>query len=326
LTTAVAMALIAGAHAATWGAYKDCPYEGFHPSRLVRTMLLATLTAFLGVTAGLFDSDSVPVTLGVIYAGERLATEWWKAIVREDDQAAYSIPMRLGYFGRPVNSPRVRYFVGFLVMLGLVTVGLIVHAAQGLLPTLPWWLVVASVGSAGGWLTACGGAWKDAPIEGFSGWKFLRSPAVATAWAVPLSALTDSWVALAMAASGVAVASIETYKTFLSGGRPPGKFATRPVRFHLPATRHWTGVVHAGAWAALAAVLGGMLASTQMSSSGGFSDGPPSGPIAAAAILVATTVMAVLVIRANIRLATIPAPAGTSDPGTGATSVPAADQ
>src|SRR3954453_5384896 len=35
--------------------------------------------------------------------------------------------------------------------------------------------------------TAVGGAWKDAPIEGFSGWKFLRSPAIATAWAVPFS-------------------------------------------------------------------------------------------------------------------------------------------
>ena len=43
------------------------------------------------------------------------------------------------------------------------------------------------VGGTGGWLTAVGGAWKDAPVEGFSGWKFLRSPAVATGWALLLA-------------------------------------------------------------------------------------------------------------------------------------------
>lgn len=69
--------------------------------------------------------------------------------------------------------------------------------------------MILTVGAAGGWATAVGGAWKDAPIEGFSSWKFLRSPAVATAWAVPLSLLTNSWVTLLLASAGFAVATID---------------------------------------------------------------------------------------------------------------------
>ncbi|MGH3423337.1 MAG: hypothetical protein ACRDO8_01335, partial [Nocardioidaceae bacterium] len=194
------------------------------------------------------------VAVGVVYAVERLATEWWKAIWREDDQLAYTIPMRLGFRGRPVDDPLLRYTVGALVAAGVIAAMLVTDAVQGLLPGLPPWLVVPVVGGIGGWATACGGAWKDAPVEGFSGWKFLRSPVVATAWAVPLSVLTDSWVLLPLAAGGLAVASIETYKTFLTGGRPPGKFATRPVRFCYPRMRRLLPAAHALLWAVFAVV------------------------------------------------------------------------
>ena len=37
--------------------------------------------------------------MGTVYAVERLDTEWWKAIVREQDQSHYTIPMRLGVRG-----------------------------------------------------------------------------------------------------------------------------------------------------------------------------------------------------------------------------------
>ena len=33
-----------------------------------------------------------------------------------------------------------------------------------------------TVGALGGWYSAFGGAWKDAPIEGFQLFKFFRSP------------------------------------------------------------------------------------------------------------------------------------------------------
>lgn len=251
------LALVAGTHAATWGAYKDAPYEGYHPLRQLRTLVLAGVAAVVGVVTGLIDPHTVVPAVGVVYALERLATEWWKTIVRVDDQSAYTIPMRLGFRGRPVDVNWIRYAVGALVLATMVGLGVSVHvtqaAADHAFGGLPWWVLVATVGGLGGWATAVGGAWKDAPVEGFSFWKFLRSPAVATAWAVPLSLMTTDWVTLCLAAGGLAVFSIETYKTFWTGDRPPGKFANQPLRDQFPGTRHVMGLLHTGAWLVFAA-------------------------------------------------------------------------
>ena len=112
------------------------------------------------------------------------------------------------------------------------------------------------VGGIGGWLTAVGGAWKDAPVEGFSGWKFLRSPVVATAWTIMLLPFTHDWVVLTFAAAGLSVLSIETYKTFLTGGRPPGKFDGKPVRPGVGVQRHRCQLMHSGVYVCLASVVG----------------------------------------------------------------------
>ncbi|NYH84061.1 hypothetical protein SAMN05421678_12812 [Actinopolymorpha cephalotaxi] len=57
---------------------------------------------------------------------------------------------------------------------------------------------------------------------------------------------------LGLASSGLAVATIETYKTFMTGERPPGKFAGRVRRPSLPATRTVLAKLHATAWSLLA--------------------------------------------------------------------------
>jgi len=124
---------------------------------------------------------------------------------------------------------------------------------QAHLPEMPTGLLVV-VGGIGGWLTAVGGAWKDAPIEGFQRLKFLRSPVVATVWAVVLLPFTQDIVLLAVAAGGASVATIETYKTFLAGG-PPGKFATKPVLHTCGGVRRACRSLHAGLYAVLACVL-----------------------------------------------------------------------
>lgn len=249
--------VLVGCHVATWGAYKDVPYEGFRLTSYLRSIVLATVVAGIAAVTvpGRGRPGTVVVLIGVVYAVERLATEAWKAVLREQAQDRYTIPMRLAIGGRPVNARAPRYLAGAVLAAAVLAAAWAGSRAEDLFPGLPPWLVTAAVGSTGGWATAIGGAWKDAPIEGFSGWKFLRSPAVATAWAIPLSLLTTHWLPLGLAAAGYAVAGIETYKTFLTRDRPPGKFAGSPVRHRRPRLRRTCLGVHCGLWTLLAVVL-----------------------------------------------------------------------
>jgi hypothetical protein len=257
--------LMCGLHAATWGGFKDSPFEGFKPASFVRSVLLGLGSALaISMATDLESTQSVLVLVGLCYVLERLATEWWKAIVREDDQRAYSIPMRLAVHGRPIDKQGRRYAVGVIIAGGLLLACWAAREAQDTVSTLPLWSLVLVAGF-GGWLTAVGGAWKDAPVEGFSGWKFLRSPVVATAWAVVLSRFTGDLVLLTLASAGWSVISIETYKTFLTGGRPPGKFADKPVRFLPHGAREACRAVHVSLYGVLATGLGyGLLPSPRL--------------------------------------------------------------
>jgi hypothetical protein len=256
-TVLVLTGALAGLHAATWGAFKDSPYEGFRVLRFLRSVVVGAVCAFFVSSREGVEGASLLVLVGVCYAGERLVTEWWKAILREDTQTAFTIPMRLAFLGRPVDARAPRYAVGLLVAIGTALLVLTVSRAGPDVASVPWWLA-GSVGGISGWLTAAGGAWKDAPVEGFETAKFFRSPVVATAWALALTPMTGDFALLALAAGGLAVASIETYKTFLAGGAP-GKFAGQPVRFTTGAVRRACRLGHAATYAVLAAVLIGML-------------------------------------------------------------------
>lgn len=244
-----------GLHAATWGAFKDSPFEGFKPGSFLRSVVLG-VTASLAVasTTDLGGTGSLVVLVGLCYALERLLTEWWKSIVREDEQDAYSIPMRLAVHGQPIDDRKIRYAIGAGIVVGLGLTCWTTRAVQLAVSAPPAWGVLLLAGS-GGWLTAVGGAWKDAPIEGFSGWKFLRSPVVATCWALLLSRFTGDWLYLSVASAGWSVISIETYKTFLTGNRPPGKFAGKPVRFRPDRARATCQALHVGVYGALVAAL-----------------------------------------------------------------------
>ena len=104
ITYVVMLALLTGTHAATWGAFKDSPFEGFKPVSFARTIVLAVLAALvLALTTALETTTAPLVFVGLIYAVERLATELWKSFIREDDQDAYAIPMRIAVLGRTVD-------------------------------------------------------------------------------------------------------------------------------------------------------------------------------------------------------------------------------
>ncbi len=228
----ILVGFLVGAHIAMWGMYKDAPHEGFTLRRFSRSILLATgIAPIVALVFGLDSTSASGMVLlfGLTYAMERAVNEFYKTFVREEDQSKYFIPMQFHVLGRVVQSRWLRLaagagMVGFaLVLLGLVR---FLESAPG--PELPRTLLAASLG---GWFAAFGGAWKDAPIEGFELFKFFRSPAVAGFFGWLVSPLTQSLVVVSLCGVGFSVATLETYKTFFFPSRPRGKFAGKPVLY-----------------------------------------------------------------------------------------------
>ncbi len=262
---ATLIGFLAGLHTSTWGMYKDAPQEGFTWPKYFRSAITG---AVLGLATHQFtgwdlgDPAARFVYWGLIYCLERAATEFWKYFIREEDQAKYFIPMQFGIMGKPMKDARMRISIGVAVAAVCVGIFFGLRALERRVgDETPTWLVVITVGAIFGWISAFGGAWKDAPIEGFETFKFFRSPGIAAIWAAILSYSTLSWTVLAIAAEGFTVATIETYKTFFFPSRPRGKWSGKPIHYpqYLELRRRfvplWVGiwllVIAHGVWAAL---------------------------------------------------------------------------
>jgi len=76
LVAAAGLGLLIGLHAASWGAFKDVPYEGFRLTSYLRSILLASALAVLLAGATAEHSPSPLALMGAVYAVERLTTEW----------------------------------------------------------------------------------------------------------------------------------------------------------------------------------------------------------------------------------------------------------
>ncbi len=229
---------LAGLHTSTWGMYKDAPHEGFTWPKYFRSTIVSTLLGLgtyivltqRGVRWDLMEPGGRFVYFGLIYCLERALTEFWKYFIREEDQSKYFIPMQFGIMGKPMKDAPKRISIGMVVAIICVLVFYGVRALDlRYSDSWPTWLVVVTVGSFFGWISAFGGAWKDAPIEGFETFKFFRSPGVAASWAAICAHFTPHWTVLAIAAEGFTVAAIETYKTFCFPNKPRGKFAGKPI-------------------------------------------------------------------------------------------------
>jgi hypothetical protein len=245
--------LVAGLHAATWGMYKDAPHEGFSRRKFARSPILgAALGPVVAAATGLDPrhAGGVVVLFGVVYAVERALAEIYKTFLRNEDQSKYFIPMQFHVLGTVVQNRTARLLVGAIYTMLLL--GLVSFVARLDRVTRPDLLVI-SVGSLGGWISAFGGAWKDAPSEGFQRLKFFRSPFLAALYAAGLTQLSDDLLLITLAATGYTVASTETYKTFLFPSKPRGKFSGKPVlypemllrrrHFVLPYAAIWTGLL-----------------------------------------------------------------------------------
>jgi hypothetical protein len=255
--------LMAGVHSATWGMYKDAPHEGFSRRKYARSPIMgAALGVVVQAAVGLDPRHAGGAVLlfGVVYAVERALAEIYKTFLREEDQSKYFIPMQFHVLGTVVRSRAARLIAGALyitLLLGLI--GFVAHLDRIAAGTYPIGIVLL-VGGMGGWISAFGGAWKDAPSEGFQTLKFFRSPVLAALFAGGLAGLSDSLLLVTLAATGYTVATTETYKTFFFPSKPRGKFAGKPVRypemllrrrrFVLPYAAIWVGLLLAAMEAA----------------------------------------------------------------------------
>ncbi len=232
LVAALIVGLAAGGHVSTWGMYKDSIHEGFGWLRYLRSTFVGL---FWGPVAAQFvgidptTASGIVILFGLVYALERATTEFWKTFIRDEDQSKYFIPMQFHVFGHVPRNRVTRLVVGLgyvSVALGLLWVAQQLQPPPGTEPPLWQILVVASIG---GWYSACGGAFKDAPIEGFETLKFFRSPVSATFYGFLVSHFTDSYALIALCGLGYTVATLETYKTFFFPSVPRGKFAGKPI-------------------------------------------------------------------------------------------------
>jgi hypothetical protein len=235
--------------------YKDSPHEGFTWRKYLRSTLLSAVIALAwqwGVGFDLGSSGARVVLFGLTYVSERGLVELYKTYLREEDQSKYFIPMQFHIMGRVVHSRKVRWAVaaGWVVAIVLIGWGLVQLQRTSMTPLT----AVLLIGSLGGWLSALGGAFKDAPVEGFETLKFFRSPAIALAWSMLVARFTTEYVFVALCGLGYTVATIETYKTFFFPNRPRGKFAGKPILFpRLLTWRYRFAPLYATIWLAVLA-------------------------------------------------------------------------
>ena len=234
LLVAAVVGALAGTHAAIWGMYKDSIYEGFESGTFVRSIIVGTVAAIslqIVLRLALPEPAALVVLFGLAYAAERGIVEVWKTFIRDEDQSKFFIPMAFSIRGVAVanRSARLAAGIGYMIVVGVVLLA-IAQLDRGVPgpPTLP---KSAFAGLVVGLIIAIGGAWKDAPKEGFHVIKFFRSPSMTIACALGLSLLTGSYLHAAVAAIGYERAAVETYKTFLASDAPPGKFAGKAERY-----------------------------------------------------------------------------------------------
>jgi hypothetical protein len=235
--------------------YKDAVHEGFTWPKYLRSALIgagiAPLLAFAGMPAR--RAGDLLVLFGVTYVLERAVSEFYKTFLRTEDQSKYCIPMQFAVRGRVVRSRRARLLVGVgVALVALLLIALIawLQPAAGR-PAAPLFVLA---GLLAGGFSAFGGAWKDAPIEGFETFKFFRSPVIAAGYSLLLSSFTNELLLAALAGLGFTVATLETYKTFFFPSKPRGKFAGKPIRFpEMLSRRSWFVPVYASIWALVTA-------------------------------------------------------------------------
>ncbi len=166
------VAALSGLYTSLWGAFKDSPWEGFKPRTFPRSILFS-LVIFGGLQLvptlrERVDGLGLAQLFFLVMGLERFLTELYKGCFRTEPQEKYFVPSQLAILGRPVRSRALRIAAGVALVSAVLGVLLIGRPVEGF-----WQYLLVAYGT--GLLVSGGGAWKDAPFEGFLFLKFLRS-------------------------------------------------------------------------------------------------------------------------------------------------------
>ena len=167
--------VFSGLYTSLWGAFKDSPYEGYKPWTFPRSILFHVV-----IFAVLYNLEPFAQSFGqlklfqmffLVMGLERFLAELYKGFFRTEDQGKYFVPSRITFLGRHVESDPVRYAVGAVLVVGVCLVALVPGPVTSF-----WTFLLIAYGT--GLIVSLGGAYKDAPFEGFMWLKFQRSAAV----------------------------------------------------------------------------------------------------------------------------------------------------
>lgn len=212
----VLIPIAGGLLTASWGAYKDSPYEGFSKVSFVRSVLITILFYFLLDVLSQYK-DSLGILMLSAVACERITQEFCKAFFCKSQRAKiYKIPQSFHVLGKVVSYKRRLFFGTILTTLVIATFWLLNRVIVNDSNWILFGLVLAT-------LPSVGGAWKDAPIEGFDFAKFPRSFLIMFGSTWLLHASTQNLFLLVMAAAGLERLLVEFFKTFIVKS-VPGKF------------------------------------------------------------------------------------------------------
>lgn len=169
------VSLISGLYTSLWGAFKDSPYEGMKRRTFPRSVYFHAVIFCALYWLPFFSSEFRQLSLFQVFFAimglERFLAELYKGFFRSEDQSKYAVPSRITFFGRPVTSEPLRLLSGLVLVSG-------VFSLLFLSIRIVDFAVFAAVAFSTGMLVSLGGAYKDAPFEGFAALKFFRSATV----------------------------------------------------------------------------------------------------------------------------------------------------
>lgn len=171
-TIQLAVSAISGLYTSLWGAFKDSPYEGLKPKTFPRSIYFNVVIFLVLYFVPPFDARVQALSLFQLFfltmGLERFLAEIYKGFFRTEDQDKYFVPSRITFFGTHVASDLLRYGTGVVIVA-------VVFAVTWIDVTVESFVAVAITAYATGLLISLGGAYKDAPFEGFMPLKFQRS-------------------------------------------------------------------------------------------------------------------------------------------------------